>query len=121
VPVILLRAPGWPTLSPVSWGAQVGTRAVLLRALVLLSSLAVLAALLPVEGPAPATALGAVLAVALTTGLLLPSARSTLPAPGSTRSPDAPRPDERCRSGVFRRSTSPDAPGRPRPRAPQPA
>ena len=100
---------------------QVVTRALLLRALVFVSTLAMLATVLPVEGPAPATALSAVLALALSTSLLRPSARSTLPAPGSSRSPDAPRPDERCRSGVFRRATSPDAPGRPRPRAPQPA
>lgn len=96
-------------------------RAVALRVLVLVSTLGMLATVLPLEGPGSVTALGAVLALALSTGLLRPASRSTLPAPGASRSPDAPGPDERCHHGVFRRQTSPDAPGRVRPRAPQAA
>jgi hypothetical protein len=97
----------------------VATRAVLLRALVVVATVGVLTTVLPVDGPGPVTAFTAVLALALSSGLLLPSPRCTLEASRSSRSPDAPRPDERCHRGVFRRQTSPDAPGRPLPRAPQ--
>jgi hypothetical protein len=86
---------------------------------VLSSLLTALVATLPVDGPGSVGALGAALALALAAGLLSPARRMPLLAAGSTRSPDAPGPDERCRGGVFRRQTSPDAPGRVRPRAPQ--
>ncbi len=101
-----------------SWD-EVATRVVMIRTLALVATLGMLTTVLPVDGPAPVTALSAVLALALSTGLLRPWSRSTLPAVGSRRSPDSPQPDERCHRGVFRRQTSPDAPGRPRPRAPQ--
>jgi len=41
----------------------------------------------------------------------------------SQRAPSVTTPaeDERCRRGAFRRQSQPDAPGRPLPRAPQPA
>jgi hypothetical protein len=100
--------------------AVIATRALLFSA-VLSSLLTALLVTLPVDGPGSVGALGAALALALAAGLLSPARRMALLATGSTRSPDAPRPDERCRRGVFRRQTSPDAPGRVRPRAPQTA
>jgi hypothetical protein len=96
----------------------VATRAVLLAA-VLSSLLAGLVAVAPADGPAPVGVLGAALALALAAGLLARAHRVPPPLTGSTRSPDAPGPEERCRGGVFRRQTSPDAPGRVLPRAPQ--
>jgi hypothetical protein len=132
----LARERGAGHTVPVSWGTEAVSRAPLFRALlsraplfralalrvlVLVSALGVLGAVLPADGAGSATAVGAALALALASSLLLPAPRCTLPAPGSSRSPDAPGPDERCRRGVFRRQTSPDAPGRVRPRAPQPA
>lgn len=122
--MILPGAAGAGDTGAVGSGAEVVLRALVLRAVVvrvvvLVSTLGMLATVLPLD--APGTALSAVLALALTTGLLLPATRSTVPAPGSARSPDAPAADERCHRGVFRRQTSPDAPGRVRPRAPQPA
>ena len=102
-----------------------GTPVVVTRALLLaagLSSLlAALAAIAPLDGPGSVGAVGAALALTLTAGLLTPGHRMSLLVTGSTRSPDAPGPEERCRGGVFRRQTSPDAPGRVLPRAPQPA
>jgi len=95
-------------------------RALLLVA-VLSSLLAALAATASLDGPGSVGAVGAALALALTAGLLTPGHRMSLLESGATRSPDAPGPEERCRGGVFRRQTSPDAPGRALPRAPQPA
>lgn len=100
--------------------SAVATRALLLSA-VLSSLLTALLALVPVDGPGPAGAIAAALALALAAGLLGRAHRTGLLLPGASRSPDAPRPDERCRRGVFRRQTSPDAPGRVLPRAPQAA
>ncbi len=95
---------------------MVATRAVLLAA-VLSSLLTAVVALAPLDGPGSVGTLGA--ALALAAGLLARAHRVPPPLTGSTRSPDAPGPEERCRGGVFRRQTSPDAPGRVLPRAPQ--
>lgn len=89
-------------------------------ALALITTLAALL-VLPVDGPGSVTALGTAAALALATGLLLRAPRTVLPVPRAVRAPGAPAEDERCRRGSFRRQTSPDAPGRPRPRAPQAA
>ena len=97
---------------------MVATRAVLLAA-ALSALLATVVAVVPLDGPGPVGALGAALALALATGLRTPAHRMSLLVTGSTRSPGAPGPEERCRGGVFRRQTSPDAPGRVLPRAPQ--
>jgi hypothetical protein len=102
----------------VQGASAVATRALLLSA-VLSSLLTTLLALLPADGPGPVGALSAVLALTLAAGLLFRSRRMTLLVTGPIRSPDATRPEERCRRGVFRRQTSPDAPGRVLPRAPQ--
>ena len=67
------------------------------------------------------TALSTALAVALAAGLLSRGCRADARALRVDVSPDAPAPDERCRRGSFRRQSSPDAPGRVLPRAPQPA
>lgn len=99
---------------------MVATRAVLLAA-ALSSLLTAVVGVAALDGPGSVGTLGAALALALAAGLLAPAHRMSLIATGSTRSPDAPGPEERCRGGVFRRQTSPDAPGRVLPRAPQPA
>ena len=91
--------------------------------LVMAVVLSVLLVALPVhESSGSVTALTAALAVALTAGLLSRAPRSgrATPRVGDV-SPDAPARDERCRRGSFRRQSSPDAPGRSLPRAPQPA
>ena len=84
--------------------------------------LATLLVVLPEDGaPGSVTVLSAALALALSTALVsrAPLAhRSTLLADVS---PDAPARDEKCRRGSFRRQSNPGAPGRVRPRAPQPA
>ena len=97
------------------WEAETA-RCSLLLALVL----STLLVLLPVHGSTSSiTVLSSAVALALATALLSR-------APGGRRtplradvSPDAPAPDERCRRGSFRRQSSPDAPGRMLPRAPQ--
>ena len=87
--------------------------------LVLLTS--ALLALPAPTSPASVATLGAALAVTLLAAAALHSgAAHLLPATWAV-SPDAPAADERCRRGAFRRQTSPDARGRTRPRAPQPA
>lgn len=77
---------------------------------------------LPVHGSTGSvTALSTALALALAARLL---SRAPLAGRAAVRvdvSPDAPAADERCRRGSFRRQSSPDAPGRVLPRAPQPA
>jgi len=97
-------------------------RLTLLVSVLVSALLATLLVALPDDGaPGSVTVLSAALALALSTALVsrAPLARrSTLRADVS---PDAPARDEKCRRGSFRRQRNPGAPGRVRPRAPQPA
>jgi hypothetical protein len=102
----------------VAWVSELAVRRVLLLSLLL----GAVFATLPVDGSTGSvTVLSAALTVALASAIL---ARAPRPARVPSRievSPDAPARDERCRRGSFRRQTSPAAPGRVLPRAPQPA
>ena len=92
------------------------------RTFALSVALSALLAVLPVDGPSGSvTVLSAALAVALAAGLLADARHVRLPAFRSDVSPDAPARDEKCRRGTVRRQSNPCAPGRVRPRAPQPA
>jgi hypothetical protein len=100
-----------------AWVSELATR----RAL-LLSCLVSALVVLPVDGSTGSvTALSTALALALASGLLARAPRPSRVASRVEVSPDAPARDEKCRRGSFRRQTSPGAPGRVLPRAPQPA
>jgi len=110
------RAPRAHTL-PVRWVSE-ATR----RTFALSVALSALLAVLPVDGSSGSVSvLSAALAVALSAGLLASARHVRLPALRGDVSPDAPARDEKCRRGTFRRQSNPCAPGRVRPRAPQPA
>ena len=92
------------------------------RTLLLSCALSALLLVLPFDGSANSvTVVGAALAVAISAGLFARAARADVRTAAAGVSPDAPARDERCRHGAFRRQTNPNARGRVRPRAPQPA
>lgn len=82
--------------------------------ILLLPTIAMIAAPVPVDTQGSLLLFGAALSVLLSTAFTLH--RDLLPS--FVLSTVGPAADERCRRGVFRRQSNPDTPGRPRPRAP---
>jgi hypothetical protein len=90
------------------------------RVLVLLLGLGALLVLVSDGGSLPgAAAVTTTLALTLLATVLARVAPVVPQVVTAGPSSDTPAREERCRRGVFRRQTSPDAPGRIRPRAPQ--
>jgi hypothetical protein len=101
---------------------ELAARRALLLSFLITALVSALFATLPVDGSTGSvTALSAALTISLASAFLARAPRPTRVPSRIEVSPDAPARDERCRRGSFRRQTSPAAPGRVLPRAPQPA